>query len=294
MPRSLKWRPEPEGPPKPSSSTLPAVDTPDAGPTLVEQLSFSSTAKPFKNPAFNRIMSKRNKTLKQIVTTEREAALGLITSGKRKGKRPTALEAAAVVAAGGVAAEAPFEMTIRGPGGRKTRLVGAAARAAQARQLREQKAKEEAEKEGGEEPGGQGDVTVDATADVDADADGEADETKADGADGDAVMEDAQGQAEGSTAAGTEVGAQSPAAAAAAAPIVRPRRDVPSYFSVDAPPSLRPRKHYCDITGLLGPYTDPKTRLRYHNAEIYAVIRRFGPGVDQQYLALRGDAHTIK
>ncbi|KAE8237728.1 hypothetical protein A4X03_0g9052 [Tilletia caries] len=75
---------------------------------------------------------------------------------------------------------------------------------------------------------------------------------------------------------------------------IKPRREGASYFSVDAPPSLRPRRRYCDITGLLGPYTDPKSRLRYHNAEIYTAIRRFGPGVDQQYLALRGDAHTIK
>jgi INO80 complex subunit C len=36
----------------------------------------------------------------------------------------------------------------------------------------------------------------------------------------------------------------------------------------EAPPSLRPSKKYCDITGLEAPYTDPKSRLRYHNADI--------------------------
>lgn len=36
----------------------------------------------------------------------------------------------------------------------------------------------------------------------------------------------------------------------------------------EAPPSLRPSKKYCDVTGLEAPYTDPKSRLRYHNADI--------------------------
>lgn len=91
-------------------------------------------------------------------------------------------------------------------------------------------------------------------------------------------------------------------------------------LSVEAPPSLRPAKKYCDVTGLLvsldpgiigdhelviavvadqivlviavtsrqAPYTDPKTSLRYHSAEIYEVIKTFAPGIDQAYLALRG------
>ncbi|CAD6888042.1 unnamed protein product [Tilletia laevis] len=267
----------------------------DAGPTLVEQLSFSSAARPFKNPAFTRVMSKRNETLKQIVTTEREAALGLITSGKRKGKRPTAVEAAAVMAAGGVAAEAPFELTIKGPGGRKMRLVGAAARAAQARQLREQKAKEDADAEASGMVGD--DVEAGAGAELEA---GNADVQ-------DAIMEDAEVKEAEELIAPSTSAMATPAPEGAIAegsmestpvPValldIKPRREGASYFSVDAPPSLRPRRRYCDITGLLGPYTDPKSRLRYHNAEIYTAIRRFGPGVDQQYLALRGDAHTIK
>ncbi|CAD6929037.1 unnamed protein product [Tilletia controversa] len=247
----------------------------DAGPTLVEQLSFSSAARPFKNPAFTRVMSKRNKTLKQIVTTEREAALGLITSGKRKGKRPTAVEAAAVMAAGGVAAEAPFELTIKGPGGRKMRLVGAAARAAQARQLREQKAKEDADAEAS------GTVGDDAEAGAGA-------ELEAGNADvQDAIMEDAEVKEAEELIAPSTSAMATPAPEGAIAegsmestpvPValldIKPRREGASYFS--------------------GPYTDPKSRLRYHNAEIYTAIRRFGPGVDQQYLALRGDAHTIK
>lgn len=73
--------------------------------------------------------------------------------------------------------------------------------------------------------------------------------------------------------------------------------------NVQAPPSLLPSKKYCDITGLIvranilltlqAPYTDPKTRLRYHSAEVYDIIKGFVPGVDNTYLALRGDASQL-
>lgn len=47
-------------------------------------------------------------------------------------------------------------------------------------------------------------------------------------------------------------------------------RDLTSHtdHEYEAPPSLRPPKKYCDVTGLEAPYTDPKSRLRYHNADI--------------------------
>lgn len=71
-------------------------------------------------------------------------------------------------------------------------------------------------------------------------------------------------------------------------------------MSVEAPPSLRPRKKFCDITGLLvsgkentcqrgfvlilihlqAPYTDPKTNLRYHSVEIYEIIKTFVSATD--------------
>lgn len=60
-----------------------------------------------------------------------------------------------------------------------------------------------------------------------------------------------------------------------------------SYFSVEAPPSVRPRKWWCDITGLEGRYKSPRHGLRYHNPEIYAIVQGMAPGVDQQYLELR-------
>lgn len=64
--------------------------------------------------------------------------------------------------------------------------------------------------------------------------------------------------------------------------------DKPTYFSIDAPPSLKPSKHWCDITGLEGRYKSSRhSGLRYHNKEIYEVVKELGPGVDQQYLGLR-------
>jgi INO80 complex subunit C len=56
------------------------------------------------------------------------------------------------------------------------------------------------------------------------------------------------------------------------------------WSDIDAPPSLLPQKKYCDITGLEGKYTDPKSKLRYHNAEVYAVIQTLPASTDQQVL----------
>lgn len=71
--------------------------------------------------------------------------------------------------------------------------------------------------------------------------------------------------------------------------------DTPTYTSVVAPPSLRPQKHYCDITGLEGRYKSPANGLRYHDVEIYQeVIRNMPPGLDQEYLSLRGANVILK
>lgn len=69
---------------------------------------------------------------------------------------------------------------------------------------------------------------------------------------------------------------------------------VSSYVSIESAPSLHPaqQQHYCDITGLSGPYTDPKTRLRYHNRELFAVVRGLTQGEVERYLGLRG-AHAV-
>jgi INO80 complex subunit C len=71
---------------------------------------------------------------------------------------------------------------------------------------------------------------------------------------------------------------------------------VATYTNIEAAPSLNPaqQKHYCDITGLPAPYTDPKTRLRYHDKEVFNVIRTLPPGVAEQYLAARGANVILK
>ena len=65
-----------------------------------------------------------------------------------------------------------------------------------------------------------------------------------------------------------------------------------SYTSIAAAPSLKPKQKYCDITGLPAKYQDPKTGLRYHNREIYAVVRSLSTAQVQEYLAARG-ANTV-
>lgn len=68
-----------------------------------------------------------------------------------------------------------------------------------------------------------------------------------------------------------------------------------TYFNVNAPPSLRPSKKYCDITGLKGLYKSPVNNIRYHNSEIYQlIVKPMAPGVDQEYLKLRGDNFVLK
>ncbi|KAK6532270.1 hypothetical protein TWF281_006462 [Arthrobotrys megalospora] len=70
----------------------------------------------------------------------------------------------------------------------------------------------------------------------------------------------------------------------------------PTYGNIDAAPSLHPANsgHWCDITGLPSSYVDPKTKLRYANKEVYAVIRGLGQGVSDQFLAVRGANIILK
>lgn len=69
-----------------------------------------------------------------------------------------------------------------------------------------------------------------------------------------------------------------------------------TYTSIEAAPSLHPAhaKPYCDITGLSAPYRDPKTRLRYHNAEVYQFIRSLPQGVAEMHLAARNAQVILK
>ncbi|KAI8679870.1 hypothetical protein NW754_001180 [Fusarium falciforme] len=65
-----------------------------------------------------------------------------------------------------------------------------------------------------------------------------------------------------------------------------------TYTNIESAPSLAHNKHYCDVTGLPAPYLDPKTRLRYHNKEIFGLIRSLPQGAAEQFLEARG-AHTV-
>ncbi|XP_024393955.1 protein EIN6 ENHANCER isoform X1 [Physcomitrium patens] len=70
--------------------------------------------------------------------------------------------------------------------------------------------------------------------------------------------------------------------------------DEPSYVSIEAPPSMYPAKKYCDITGFEAPYTDPRTKLRYSNAEVFKKIRFLPDEQIQGYLSLRNAAVVLK
>jgi INO80 complex subunit C len=67
-----------------------------------------------------------------------------------------------------------------------------------------------------------------------------------------------------------------------------------TYTNIESAPSFHPssQRRYCDITGLPAPYTDPKTRLRYHNKEVFGTIRTMPQNISESYLAARG-AHTV-
>ncbi|KAH7328121.1 YL1 nuclear protein C-terminal domain-containing protein [Stachybotrys elegans] len=67
---------------------------------------------------------------------------------------------------------------------------------------------------------------------------------------------------------------------------------IATYTNIESAPSLAHSKHYCDITGLPAPYLDPKTRLRYHNKEVFGLIRTLPQSTAEQFLEARG-AHTV-
>ncbi|KAL0959131.1 hypothetical protein HGRIS_014423 [Hohenbuehelia grisea] len=70
--------------------------------------------------------------------------------------------------------------------------------------------------------------------------------------------------------------------------------DLPTYASIEAPPSFLPPRHYCDITGLEAPYTDPSTGLRYHDKSIYELIKVLSVSTAKDYLSARGVNSIVK
>ncbi|KAH9075596.1 hypothetical protein EDB83DRAFT_2259061 [Lactarius deliciosus] len=70
--------------------------------------------------------------------------------------------------------------------------------------------------------------------------------------------------------------------------------DMPSYLSIEAPPSVLPQRRYCDITGLEAPYTDPITGLRFHDKSIYELIKGLSTSAAKDYLGARGVNPIVK
>ncbi|KAF8599878.1 hypothetical protein BDV93DRAFT_476990 [Ceratobasidium sp. AG-I] len=66
------------------------------------------------------------------------------------------------------------------------------------------------------------------------------------------------------------------------------------FTSIEVPPSVQPQKHYCDITGLEGPYTDPASGLRYHDKSIYELIKSLNPASMQAYRSVRTPHSFVK
>lgn len=70
--------------------------------------------------------------------------------------------------------------------------------------------------------------------------------------------------------------------------------DEPNYINIESPPSMHPPKRICDITGYEAAYHDPRTNMRYANAEIFKLIRSLPNEYVQGYLALRNAAVVLK
>lgn len=63
-----------------------------------------------------------------------------------------------------------------------------------------------------------------------------------------------------------------------------------TYANIESAPSFHPSRggHWCDVTGLPAKYLDPKSKLRYADKEVYALVRGLGAGVGERYLEVRG------
>jgi len=68
----------------------------------------------------------------------------------------------------------------------------------------------------------------------------------------------------------------------------------PTYQNIESAPSLRRGNKWCDVTGLPARYTDPKTKLRFRNGEVFKVLRNLGAGGAEKYLEVRGANVILK
>ncbi|ESQ53092.1 hypothetical protein EUTSA_v10026572mg [Eutrema salsugineum] len=68
----------------------------------------------------------------------------------------------------------------------------------------------------------------------------------------------------------------------------------PNYMNIESAPSTQPCKRICDITGYQAPYVDPRTNLRYANADVFKTLRSLSTEQVQQYLSIRNAAVVLK
>ncbi|VVB09596.1 unnamed protein product [Arabis nemorensis] len=68
----------------------------------------------------------------------------------------------------------------------------------------------------------------------------------------------------------------------------------PNYINIESPPSNQPCKRICDITGYEAPYVDPRTNLRYANADVFKTVRSLSTEQVHQYLSIRNAAVVLK
>ncbi|CAO1630230.1 unnamed protein product [Parajaminaea phylloscopi] len=250
--------------------------------TVLETLNQHDVIKPFKRvQVYSNSSTGRRRNYKQIVAAEQEAQfeLGGGISSKRRYKKKKVGGGANAAAGGsggpGSGASTPPQLSADGT----KQLIGAAAKAARKRE--ERLKRESALKEA---------AAMSANASAETSPAPDATDAPTMGAGQDELDGDTTMRSEAEAPVMTEEQLEQQRAEEQE----RTRKlNLPTYLSVEAPPSLRPAKKYCDVTGLLAPYTDPKTGLRYHSAEIYEVIKTFAPGVDQAYLTLRGRKQTL-
>jgi INO80 complex subunit C len=70
--------------------------------------------------------------------------------------------------------------------------------------------------------------------------------------------------------------------------------DTPTYQNIEGAPSFRRGNKWCDVTGLPAKYTDPKTKLRYRDGEVYTALRNLPAGGAEKYLEVRGANVVLK
>jgi INO80 complex subunit C len=67
-----------------------------------------------------------------------------------------------------------------------------------------------------------------------------------------------------------------------------------TYQNIESAPSFRRGNKWCDVTGLPAKYTDPKTKLRYRDGEVYQAVRSLPAGGAEKYLEVRGANVVLK